>query len=107
MTTLLDHVPTRPATSTTPAQRLRATMAAVRLSFTWLGTRKTLTPEQRALAAEPFDAEGQFLSAGKKLLDTRITATILPTLKIYIFHRFKSRQRTDVDRFSNFSYPNC
>jgi hypothetical protein len=45
-------------------------MAAVRVSFTWLGTRKTLTPEQRAEAAQPFDAIGQYLSAGKKLLDT-------------------------------------
>ena len=46
-------------------------MAAVRVAFTWLGTQKSLTPEQRAQAAEAFDAEGQFLSAGKKLLDTR------------------------------------
>jgi hypothetical protein len=46
-------------------------MAAVRVSFTWLGTRKTLTPEQKNMAADAFGAEGQFLSAGKKLLDTR------------------------------------
>lgn len=75
MTTLLDHVETRRAptvtTTVTPAQRLRTTMAAVRLSFTWMGTQKTLSPEQKAQAAEAFDAEGQFLSAGKKLLDTR------------------------------------
>jgi hypothetical protein len=49
-------------------------MAAARLSFTWLGTRKALTPEQRALAAQPFDAEAPYLSAGKKLLDTRHAA---------------------------------
>ena len=54
-----------------PAQSLRANMAAVRISFNWMGTRKSLTPEQRAEAAQPFDAEGQYLSAGKKLLDTR------------------------------------
>jgi hypothetical protein len=54
-----------------PAANLRGNMAAVRVSFTWLGTRKSLTPEQRAEAAQPFDAEGQYLSAGKKLLDTR------------------------------------
>src|SRR3954471_253262 len=76
MTTLLDPPETRPATAAvgstaTPAQRLRATMAAVRVSFTWLGTQKTLTPEQRAQAAEAFDAEAQSLSAGKKLLDVR------------------------------------
>ena len=46
-------------------------MAAVRLSFTWFGTRKTLTPAQKAEAADTFGAEGEFLSAGKKLLDTR------------------------------------
>jgi hypothetical protein len=46
-------------------------MAAVRVSFTWFGVSKTLTPEQRATAAEAFDAEGQFLRATKKLLDTK------------------------------------
>ena len=33
-----------------------------------------MTPEQRATAAEAFDAEGQFLSAAKKLLDTKHSA---------------------------------
>jgi hypothetical protein len=46
-------------------------MAAVRLSFVWLGVRKSLTNEQKAQAADAFGAEGEFLSAGKKLLDTR------------------------------------
>lgn len=54
----------------TPAERLRESMAALRVSFTWFGVRKTLTPEQKSQAAESFGAEGQFLSAGKKLLDT-------------------------------------
>jgi hypothetical protein len=54
-----------------PAQNLRSNMAAVRVSFTWLGTRKSLTSEQRDEAAQPFDAEGGVISAGKKLLDTR------------------------------------
>ena len=75
MTTLLDHTDARTADeaapTTTPALRLRATMAAVRLGFTWMGTRKTLTPGQTARAAETFDAEGRFLSAAKKLLDTK------------------------------------
>jgi len=37
---------THPTTQTSPnaAQRLRTTMAAVKLSFTWLGVRKTLAP---------------------------------------------------------------
>ena len=69
MSTLLDEPP---ATSTIhPAARLRTTMAAVRIAFIWFGVRKTLTAEQKAQAADTFGAEGEFLSAGKKLLDTR------------------------------------
>ena len=50
---------TNPATQTSPnaAQRLRTTMAAVKLSFTWLGARKTLAPEQRTTAARIFHAD--------------------------------------------------
>ena len=40
------------------------------VGFTWLGVRKALSTEQKAQAAESFGAEGQFLSAAKKLLDT-------------------------------------
>src|SRR3954468_12038979 len=68
---LLDEPQSTARSTPSPAQGLRANMAAVRVSFTWLGTRKSLTPEQRAEAAQPFDAEGRYLSAGKKLLDTR------------------------------------
>ena len=53
-----------------PSTRLRTTMAAARLSFTWLGVRKSLTSAQKNQAADSFGAEGKFLSAGKKLLDT-------------------------------------
>ena len=56
--------------STTPAHRLRTSTAAVRLAIRWLGVRKTLTTDQKNQAAESFGAEGNFLSAGKKLLDT-------------------------------------
>lgn len=52
-------------------QQLRNSMAAVRLSFTWLGVRRTLTPQQKSTAAGTFGAEGDYLSAGKKLLDTK------------------------------------
>jgi hypothetical protein len=69
MTIALDDPAARVANS--PAQRLRTTMTAVRLSFTWLGTRKTLTPQQRSQAAEQFGAEGNYLSAGKKLIDIK------------------------------------
>lgn len=67
-TTLLEPNIVRPSTS--PSQRLRTTMAAVRLSLSWFGTRKTLTAEQKSQAADTFGAERTFLSAGKKLLDT-------------------------------------
>jgi len=53
-----------------PINRLRSTMCATRISFEWFGTRKSLTRDQKTQAAESFGAEGTFLSAGKKLLDT-------------------------------------
>ena len=68
MSTLLEEPAAR--TTTAPAERLRTTMAAVRVSIKWFGTRKTLTPEQKSQAADTFGAEGDFLSAGKKLIDT-------------------------------------
>ena len=43
------------------ANRLRATMAAVKLSFTWLGVRKTLAPKQRTTAARAFYADREHL----------------------------------------------
>ena len=67
MSTLLETPTNR--VSSTPADRLRTTMAAVRVSLSWFGTRKTLTAEQRAEAAEPFGTDARFLSAGKRLLD--------------------------------------
>jgi hypothetical protein len=68
MSTLLDEPAVRPSVS--PAHRLRTSTAAVRLAISWLGVRKTLTTEQKNQAAESFGAQGSFLSAGKKLLDT-------------------------------------
>lgn len=56
--------------TSTPAHRLRMMTAATRVSLKWLGVRRALSPEQRSRAAEPFHAEGDFISAGKKLLDT-------------------------------------
>jgi hypothetical protein len=57
--------------ATSHAERLRTTMMAMRLSFTWFGTRKTLSADQKDQAAESFGAEGSFLSAGKKLIDVK------------------------------------
>ena len=68
MTTLLDEPQSQRTVS--PSEQLRTTMAAARLSFTWLGVRKSLTSAQKNQAADSFGAEGKFLSAGKKLLDT-------------------------------------
>ena len=53
------------------ANRLRTTMAAVRLAFTWLGVRKTLAPEQRTTAARAFHTDRELLSASKLILDTK------------------------------------
>ena len=67
MTTTLDEL--LHTQTVAPTQRLRTTMAAVRVSLSWFGTTKTLTAEQRAEAAEPFGTDARFLSAGKRLLD--------------------------------------
>ena len=68
------HIPTRgrqreaqqPVTQQerSAANRLRTTMAAVRLAFTWLGVRRTLAPKQRTTAARAFHADREFLSTG-------------------------------------------
>jgi hypothetical protein len=77
MSTVIDRLETRPANGragageASPADRLRTTMAAARVAFTWMGTQKTLTADQIARAAGTFDAEARALSAGKRLLDTR------------------------------------
>ena len=68
MTSLLDD-PRSPSASAA-SDRLRAAMAAARLSFNWLGVRKSLSSSQKDQAADSFGAEGKYLSAGKKLLDT-------------------------------------
>ena len=78
MTTLLDHLDARP---THPHRRLDHPRPAAprhhgrRPRLVHLaGHAEVPHPEQKAQAAEAFDAEGQFLSAGKKLIDTSHTA---------------------------------
>jgi len=74
MTMTVDRSGRRPApasTTTSAAQRLRLNFAATRVTFTWFGTRKALTSEQKAQAADSFGAETAFFSAAKKLLDNR------------------------------------
>ena len=68
MTSVLEEPRTQASTSA--SDRLRSTMAAARLSFNWLGVRKSLNSSQKNQAANSFGAEGKYLSAGKKLLDT-------------------------------------
>ena len=53
------------------ASHLQSDWAGIRLSFSKMGTRKTLSPLQKQTAADSFDAEADYLSAGKKLIDTR------------------------------------
>ena len=68
MTSVLDELGSQ--ASSAASDRLRLTMVAARLSFNWLGVRKSLSSYQKDQAANSFGAEGKFLSAGKKLLDT-------------------------------------
>lgn len=69
MTTMFAEPPTDLTEEAT--RRLRTETTAVRLSVSWPGVQKSLTPGQKAEAAEAFGAEGQVLSAGKKLLDIK------------------------------------
>ena len=71
MTMTLERSGRRSASANSAAQRLRLQFAAVRVAFTWFGVRKSLSNEQKAQAAEQFGAEGRYLSAAKKLLDTK------------------------------------
>ncbi len=68
MSTMIHETETHDRTAA--SRRLRAAMVAMRLSYTWFGTRKSLSGEQKSQAAHTFGAEGKFLSAGKKLIDT-------------------------------------
>lgn len=60
-----------PLEAENPAQRLRRTAAAVRVSFTWFGVHKTLTAAQKEEVGGTYGADARFLTAGKKLIDTR------------------------------------
>jgi hypothetical protein len=50
---------------------LRDDFGAIRLGFTWWGIKKSLTDGQKDRAAESFGAEGDYISAGKKLIDNK------------------------------------
>lgn len=58
-------------TTSSAAEKLQVSFAAARVSFSWFGTRKSLSADQRREAGETFDADADYLSAGKKLLNTK------------------------------------
>src|SRR6476646_7263273 len=57
--------------TTNPAQRLRRTAAAVRVSLRWWGTHRALTSQQKEELGAAASADTRFLTAGKRLIDTR------------------------------------
>src|SRR3954462_2131548 len=54
-----------------PADRIRLTTIPSRLKFSWFCAEKTLTSDQKSLAAEPFGAAGSCFAVTKKLIDVR------------------------------------
>ena len=56
---------------TSPAQRLKAITTAIRVAISWFGISRSLSPQQKAQAADAFGAEGESISASKKLIDCR------------------------------------
>ena len=86
MTTTTHTAPGPPTHTETPAEHLQATTAAVRVSFEWFGVRKTLSTDQKSQAAQPFGAEGQYLAASKKLLDTKHLIAITPGAGRIVMH---------------------
>jgi hypothetical protein len=64
------------------ARELRQTTGAVKLSFSWLGTRRKLSDAQTKQAADTFEASTDLVSASKKLIDTKHPAyTAVTTIK--------------------------
>jgi hypothetical protein len=64
-------VPDIPLDSSSPAQRLRRTAAAVRVSMRWWGLHKALTGQQKEEVSAGYAADARFLTAGKKIIDVR------------------------------------
>lgn len=52
------------------ARDMRNVTGAVRLSFAWISTRRTLSDAQKRQAADQFDADAEQVVASKKLIDT-------------------------------------
>jgi hypothetical protein len=60
-----------PLTAESPAQRLRRIAAAVRVMLHWWGVHRALTSQQKEEFGAVTSADARFLTAGKKLVDTR------------------------------------
>lgn len=60
-----------PLQAGTPAERLRRTAAAVRVSLHWWGTHRRLTDEQKEEVSAGYRADSRFLTAGKRIIDVR------------------------------------
>jgi hypothetical protein len=69
MTTL--SIPTVPLDEDRPAQRLRRSAAAVRVSLRWWGVHRALTSQQKEELGAATAADARLLTAGKKLIDVR------------------------------------
>ena len=92
MPRLLDRLQTTSQSPASYSEQLRTTMAATKISFTWFGVRKTLSAAQKEQAADSFAAEARFLSAAKKLLDTRHAAyQAVTTVRGQILQHWRSR----------------
>ena len=70
MSTSLDANNTNEIPISEAVADMRQTMGAVKVSFSWLGTRRSLNDNQTRQAANQFDADANLLTAYKKLIDT-------------------------------------
>ena len=60
-----------PLQTGSPAERLRRTAAAVRVSLHWWGTHRRLSNEQKEEVSAGYAADARFLTAGKRIIDVR------------------------------------
>ncbi len=68
MSTITSTVPVM-QTDSDSVEAIRNSFTALRLSFTWFGVRRSLSPDQCEQAAAQFGAERAYISASKKLID--------------------------------------
>jgi hypothetical protein len=64
-------VPDIPLDTSSPAQRLRRTAAAVRVMMRWWGVHRALSTQQKEEVSAGYAADARFLTAGKKIIDVR------------------------------------